>query len=51
MVNLSYVVSYSQLKIWSHLKTTQVLVNVWQALETSHSKSSLGNFKQNTCIN
>ena len=29
----------------SHLKTTQPLMNIWQALETSHSKSNLGNFQ------
>ena len=31
--------------IWSHLKATRALVDVWQAWETSHSKSSLGNFQ------
>ena len=30
---------------WSHLKITPALVDVWQDLETSHSKSSLGNFQ------
>ena len=29
----------------SHLKTTQALVDVWEASETSHSKISLGNFQ------
>ena len=31
--------------ICSHLKVTWALVDVWQASETSHSKSSLGNFQ------
>ena len=31
--------------IWSHLKVTRALVDVWQASETSHSKSSQGNFQ------
>ena len=30
--------------LWSHLKATQALMDVSQASETSHSKSSLGNF-------
>ena len=30
---------------WRHLKTTWTLVDVWKASETSHSKSSLGNFQ------
>ena len=30
---------------WSHLKITPALVDVWQDSETSHSKSSLGNFQ------
>ena len=29
----------------SHIKTTQALLDVWQASETSHSKSSLGNLQ------
>ena len=28
---------------WSHLKTTRILVDVWEASETSHNKISLGN--------
>ena len=31
--------------ICSHLKATRALVDVWQASETSHSKSSQGNFQ------
>ena len=31
--------------MWSHLKLTQSLVDVWQTSETNHSKSSLGNFQ------
>ena len=31
--------------ICSHLKTTRTLVDVWKASETSHSKSSPGNFQ------
>ena len=31
--------------LWSHLKVTQALVDVWQASETSHSKSSPSNFQ------
>ena len=31
-------------RICNHLKVTRSLVDVWQAAETSHSKSSLGNF-------
>ena len=31
--------------IWSHLKVTQALVDISQASETSHSKSSLANFQ------
>ena len=34
---------------WSHLKTTQVLVDIWKAWETSHSKCSLGNC-QHQCL-
>ena len=30
---------------WSHLKTIWILLDVWQGSETSHSKSSLGNFQ------
>ena len=30
---------------WGHLKTTPALVDVWQDSETSHSKSSSGNFQ------
>ena len=30
---------------WSHLKNTQALMDLWQASEISHSKSSLGNFQ------
>ena len=30
---------------WSHLKITPALVDVWQDSETSHSRSSLGNFQ------
>ena len=30
---------------WNHLKTTHVLMDAWQASETSHSKSILGNFQ------
>ena len=30
---------------WSHLKTTWALMDIWQASETSHRKSSLGNFQ------
>ena len=44
----SCMVNYSQLSafqgIWSYLKTTRALVDIWQASETSHSKSNLGNF-------
>ena len=35
---------------WSHLKTGLALVDVWQASETSHSKSSLGNFQHQAWI-
>ena len=31
--------------IWGHLKAIWALVDVWQASETSHSKSSQGNFQ------
>ena len=31
--------------IWTHLKATRALVDIWQASETSHSKSSQGNFQ------
>ena len=45
----SCVVNYSQLSVvqerWSHLKTTQIFMGVWQASITSHSKSRLGNFQ------
>ena len=34
---------------WGHLKTTQTLMDSWQTSETSHSKSSLGNF-QHQCL-
>ena len=30
---------------WSHLQTTQILMDVWQASITSHSKSRQGNFQ------
>ena len=30
---------------WGHLKITPALVDVWQGSETSHSKSSSGNFQ------
>ena len=30
---------------WSHLKTSQALMDIWQDSETSHSKSSLGNYQ------
>ena len=33
-------------EIWSHLKVTRALTDIWQASETNHSKSSLGNFHQ-----
>ena len=32
-------------RICSHVKVTRALVDVWQASETSHSKSNLGNFQ------
>ena len=35
---------------WSHLKTTQALMDIWQASETSHSKNIIGNF-QHQCLN
>ena len=31
--------------IWSHLKVTRALVDVRQASETRHNKTSLGNFQ------
>ena len=37
--------------IYSHLKAAWALMDVWQASETSHSKSSPGNFSINTCLN
>ena len=45
----SRVVNYSQLPacqgIWTHLKATWALIDVQRASETSHSKSTPGNFQ------
>ena len=44
----SCVANFSRLSacqgVWSHLKLTWALVDIWQASETSHNKSNLGNF-------
>ena len=36
---------------WNHLKTTQALVDVWQASETSHNKAAWATFNSIICMN